>query len=236
MRYLSFNMQAAIQSSGYWAYSYEWPRQLFPSKRKQKTLSAIVDCIAPYDVVALQEIDFGGFRSGVNQLKQLRQHHPFVHFQINRRVGKLSLHGNAILSKVPLQACLDTPLPGKIRGRGVLAAKIADVVVACIHLSLGVADQRRQLAFIAQALHGHEKVLLLGDFNQQPDSDVFDDLRRHGYQLLHNQHGEVEKTFPAWRAKKALDQAWARGLSGEVATLAVRLSDHLPLLVNVNEE
>ena len=53
-----------------------------------------------YEVVCLQEIELGGLRNGfANQLLQLQELSDFSEavWQLNRRVGRLSAHGNVYL-------------------------------------------------------------------------------------------------------------------------------------------
>ena len=127
MRILSYNIQAAINARSYLSYTWQWHRQILPGPAKRKTLARIAAYISQFDLVCLQEIDLGGLRNGFrNHVEQLREltGHPYALAQTNRRLGKLSLHGNLILSKQPLREVLNQPLPSRIPGRGVLAAAV----------------------------------------------------------------------------------------------------------------
>ena len=132
MRILSYNIQAAINARSYLSYTYQWHRQFLPGPAKRKTLARIAAYIRDFDLVCLQEIDLGGLRNGFkNHVEQLRELTGFHYHlaQVNRRLGKLSLHGNLILSKRPLREVLNVPLPSRIPGRGVLAAATAASVM-----------------------------------------------------------------------------------------------------------
>jgi len=127
MRILSYNIQAAINARSYLSYTWQWHRQILPGPAKRKTLARIAAYISQFDLVCLQEIDLGGLRNGfLNHVEQLRDLSglPYALAQTNRRLGKLSLHGNLILSKTPLREVLNQPLPSRIPGRGVLAAAV----------------------------------------------------------------------------------------------------------------
>ena len=177
MRILSYNIQAAINARSYLSYTWQWHRQILPGPAKRKTLARIAAYISQFDLVCLQEIDLGGLRNGfLNHVEQLRDLSglPYALAQTNRRLGKLSLHGNLILSKTPLREVLNQPLPSRIPGRGVLAAAVESthgaLVVANVHLSLGALDQHRQLRFIRNRLAAWPDVLITGDYNCTPDA------------------------------------------------------------------
>lgn len=239
MRILSYNIQAAIHTQSYLSYSYQFPRQFLPTPAKARTLARIGAFLRDFDVVCLQEIELGGLRNGFkNQSTQLLELTGFPHHlaQINRRIGQISWHGNLILSRYPLSSILDTALPSRIKGRGVLAAGIdigrqQPLIIANTHLSLGKLDQYRQLRFIRQRLHDYDNVLLCGDLNCTPQArSPLQILTQKGYRLLGNQ----APTFPSWRPQKSLDHALLKGqIAAEASVLNFTASDHLPLEINL---
>ena len=237
MRILSYNIQAAINARSYLSYTYQWHRQILPGPAKRKTLARIAAYIRDFDLVCLQEIDLGGLRNGFkNHVAQLRGLTGLAYpaEQVNRRLGKLSLHGNLILSKRPLREVLNAPLPSRIPGRGVLAVAVAcddsELVVANVHLSLGVLDQHKQLRFIRNRLAAYPDVLIAGDFNCTPDAPQLQILTRHGYRRL----GDDTPTFPSWNPHKTLDHALLKGaFTGDCRVSSHADSDHLPLWVEV---
>ena len=239
MRILSYNIQAAINSRSYLSYTWQWHRQILPGAAKRKTLARIAAYISAFDLVCLQEIDLGGLRNGFrNHVEQLREltGHPYALAQTNRRLGKLSLHGNLILSKQPLREVLNQPLPSRIPGRGVLAAAVettrGELVVANVHLSLGALDQHRQLRFIRGHLAAWENVLITGDYNCTPEAPQLRILHEHGYQRL----GDTSPTFPSWKPQKALDHAFLKGkLHARSFVGNERDSDHLPRVIELTD-
>ncbi|SUO97308.1 endonuclease/exonuclease/phosphatase family protein [Suttonella ornithocola] len=239
MKILSYNIQAAINSSGYISYSYQWPRQLFPTPAKKKTLKEIAQFLENYDVICLQEIDLGGFRNGFqSQRDQLLSMTPFRYdlFQINRRLSKLSLHGNLILSRYPIKEILNASLPSRIPGRGVLAGAIDisaehPLIITNAHLSLGKYDQYLQLRYIRQKLKTYHNVLICGDLNTTPEDKPLQILTDHGYKRL----GNNSPTFPSWKPQKTLDHALLKGnLSADAQVLSIHYSDHLPLEISID--
>ena len=239
MRILSYNIQAAINSRSYLSYTWQWHRQILPGAAKRKTLARIAAYISAFGLVCLQEIDLGGLRNGFrNHVEQLREltGHPYALAQTNRRLGKLSLHGNLILSKQPLREVLNQPLPSRIPGRGVLAAAVettrGELVVANVHLSLGALDQHRQLRFIRGHLAAWENVLITGDYNCTPEAPQLRILHEHGYQRL----GDTSPTFPSWKPQKALDHAFLKGkLRARSFVGNERDSDHLPRVIELTD-
>ena len=234
MRILSYNIQAAINARSYLSYTWQWHRQILPGPAKRKTLARIAAYISQFDLVCLQEIDLGGLRNGfLNHVEQLRDLSglPYALAQTNRRLGKLSLHGNLILSKTPLREVL----PSRIPGRGVLAAAVESthgaLVVANVHLSLGALDQHRQLRFIRNRLAAWPDVLITGDYNCTPDAPQLRILAEHGYRRL----GDASPTFPSWKPQKALDHAFLKGgLTARSHVSPQRDSDHLPRVIELD--
>lgn len=238
MRILSYNIQAAIASDSYFSYLSRLHRQVLPSAAKNEVLTRIGNYIADFDVVCLQEVDLGGFRNGFqNQVSQLLDISPFSYHicQINRVVGKLSVHGNLILSKLPMTEAVNLPLPSRIKGRGMLAAEIRHhsgcLTVANVHLSLGAADQAKQIRFIYNKLKPYHNVCLMGDFNCPPDARQLNLLTKRGY--VHLNSGA--ETYPSWQPTQSLDHIFIKGsLQGRSHVSQFTASDHLPVIVEID--
>ncbi len=237
MRILSYNIQAAINSGSYTSYTYQWHRQFLPNPAKTKTLYRIADFIELFDVVCLQEIELGGLRNGFkSQALQLFEHTGFQYYtwQVNRRIGKLSIHGNLILSKLPLNTVINRPLPSRFPGRGLLAAKIINkeqsFLIANVHLSLGKLDQYRQLRFIRTQLSPHSNVILAGDFNCPPEAKQLQILTNHGYRLT----GDGQPTYPTWNPNKSLDHIFVKGdIKAHTQVSDFDDSDHFPVILDI---
>ena len=233
--FLSYNIQAGIGTSRPLDYIVRAHRQLMSVRSKTHNLDNIANYIRPFDVVCLQEVDLGGFRSGYrNQAEYIknRADFPYMATQINRRLGRLSLHGNIILSRRHIDHIESHILPGSVTGRGLLTARLGfknPIVIANTHFSLGEADQRLQFDFIKEKLSPYERVVLAGDFNCTPDSAVlreFDDGC-----VLDMVTEEHHHAFPSWKPSKAIDHIFISKSFGpsKCAVGAVRYSDHLPL-------
>lgn len=239
LNFLSYNIQAGIGTRSPRDYFLRAHRQLLSVKPKTNNLDNIANYIRHYDVVCLQEVDLGGFRSGyVNQADYLkaRADFPYMATQINRRLGRLSLHGNVILSRRKITHTKSLVLPGSVTGRGLLIAQIghkAPITIANTHFSLGEADQRQQFAFIKETLGATEKVILAGDFNCTPDSQVLREFDENcELDMVTEDHHHA---FPSWKPNKAIDHIFVSKSFGpqKCEVGAVRLSDHLPLYMRV---
>ena len=150
LKLLSANIQAGSSTRGYHDYvARSWSHVLPTNKRG--ALDAIAQLAGEHDIVGLQESDPGSLRSGfTNQTHYLAQRGGFAYWshQPNRRVGGVASSANGLLSKLEPVEVHDHPLPGRVRGRGVLLARFGDhdegLTVAIAHLSLGANSRRSQ--------------------------------------------------------------------------------------------
>lgn len=230
---LTWNIQAGIGTSRYRDYLLRAHLQLVHASCKTAALENIAREVTPYDIVCLQEVDLGGRRAGhrsqVEHIAEL-SNHPFVAVQENRTVPGISRHGNAILSRWPLNNIRDLKLPGSFTGRGCLVADIGgqDMTVACLHLSLGQADQARQLAAIGECLSGTSAWAAMGDFNCGARSralELFCDT------LDGRLTRPAPLTFPSWKPRRDFDHIV---VGGQIAATHYQaepaaFSDHLPI-------
>lgn len=210
---LSYNIQAGIGTQRAHHYLTRVHHQLMSTKTKRKRLNTIGKFIAGFDVVCLQEVDPGGRRAGFsNQGDRLRDvsGHTYHVYQENRAVRAISVHGNAILSRIPIKSYEDLKLPGRMGGRGALIVELdmhPATLVVCLHLSLGQADQTQQLEFLADHLnlprYGRARRIICGDFNCTVNSAPMKrlaemcDIRP----LTSGRH----KTYPSWAPRQGLD-------------------------------
>lgn len=240
LRLLSYNIQSGLSTRRYSDYvTHSW-RHLLPVPSRMANLDAIADLAAGYDIVGLQEVDPGSLRSGfVDQSAYLatRGGFPFVYDQSNRRIGMISHHANAVLSRHRPTAIEDRKLPGLIRGRGVLCVRYGDGPEALhlfiIHLALGRRGRMQQLGFLAELMSGARHVIVMGDLNCHAGSPEIAHL------LARSSLAEPEAlhlpTFPSWAPKRQLDHILvSRSIRVErVEVLRHTYSDHLPIAMDV---
>ena len=208
------------------------------------------------DIVLLQEVDQGTRRSGnVDQPAVLAEQTGFhVAFgsALDYDGGE---YGVAILSRWPVTSDTLIHLPvdppqaragGSREPRGARRAEIAtprgNLVVVNTHIDASREDtwrlqEARGLAVIVDAARAkHRNVLLGGDLNSTPESAVQQNLRATGLRDAFAECGRGDGlTFPADSAVKRIDYLYLAG--GIRCTFAevpkTRVSDHLPLLVEV---
>ncbi len=239
IRLLSFNIQAGTSTARYHHYvTHSW-RQVLPHSRRVENLDAIAELAAPYDMVALQEVDTGSLRSGfINQSRYLANHSsmPFWCHQSNRKVGTVAYAGNGFLSKFEPESVEDHRLPGIIPGRGTLLIRYGHgksrLDVAVVHLALGKRARGQQLRFLTKELAGSPHLIVMGDLNTQVNSAPLLEFR----QVL----GLVAPTaglasYPSWQPQRAIDHILvSHGLvTSEAEVLDVTYSDHCPVALEV---
>ncbi|GHA89928.1 endonuclease [Algimonas arctica] len=236
---LSYNIQAGIGTQRPHHYISKAHHQLFSTKAKRKRLRSIGKFLAGYDVVCLQEVDPGGRRAGfANQGDLLREASQHAHhvYQENRAVRAISLHGNAILSRVAIKSCEDLKLPGRMGGRGALIVELdmdPATIIACVHLSLGIADQTQQIEFLADHLnlpqYGRARRIVCGDFNCGARSVPMKRLSE--ICEIRPLTSGIHKTYPAWAPRQALDHILSddKTYEHEVLVEDVDFSDHRPV-------
>jgi endonuclease/exonuclease/phosphatase family metal-dependent hydrolase len=238
LKLASFNIQTGIRTRRYEDYLLKSWQHLWPCDKRWVNLERIAEFLKPFDIVGLQEVDGGGARSHyVVQTEYLakRAGFPYWHNQVNRRIGRLALHSNGFLSRLPPDRIYETPLPG-LPGRGAIWARFGqgqEALWLCVlHLALSPRARRRQLDFVAERLQGLAHVVVMGDLNCGTGAPEFSRfLARTGLVDPIPQ----ARTFPSWRPKRKLDHILVSpGLRIEkMQVYDFICSDHLPIGVEI---
>ena len=239
LKLLSANIQAGSATRRYSDYvTRSWSYAL-PSEIKRRSLDLIARMASRHDIVGLQESDPGSLRSGfTNQTHYLAERAGFDYWshQPNRNVGGVASSANGLLSKLEPTEVLDHPLPGRIKGRGVLLARFGGgddgLTIAIAHLSLGANSRKAQLAYIAELLSQYPNAVLMGDFNCTWDVPEMDVLFRHT--RLRPPVAPVP-TFPSWGPDRAIDHILvSEGMDyRNVRSVRAARSDHLALALDL---
>ena len=239
LRLLSYNVQTGIATRSFSGYlTHSW-KHLFPHGERIDNLNDIASLIKNYDVVGLQEVDAGSLRSGfINQTEYLalRAGFPVWHDRTNRSLGKFARHSMGILSRYAAETVTDHNLPGMIPGRGVMVLKFGKgkdaITVVMMHMALGKRARRAQFEFVSVLVEDCPNVILMGDFNCEPDSDEMMWLTRNTKLRVPM---EGLHTFPSWNPLRHIDHFLVTPSIEieEIKVLNYPLSDHLPISMTI---
>ena len=238
LRLLSYNIQAGVGTNRYREYLTHGWKHLLPHRDQEENLEKIASLIKAFDIVGLQEVDLGSFRSRYfNQVTALAElgDFPFSHSQTNRRMGRIAQLGLGILSRKEIIEVGEIKLPGS-PGRGALLLRLGTescpLIVVIVHLALGQRARMTQVNFLGRLLREYDTVVLMGDLNCPADSReirLLSDLAG----LSNPSNGA--NTFPSWRPIRNLDHILvSRGIAvKDVKVLPHQLSDHLPISLRI---
>ncbi|GAB6042921.1 endonuclease/exonuclease/phosphatase family protein [Endothiovibrio diazotrophicus] len=239
LKLLSFNVQVGIATSRYRHYLLHSWKHLLPDPERSENLDRIARCIGDYDIVGLQEVDAGSFRSDfTNQTEYLAHHARFPHwsFRTNRNLGKLAQHSLGLLSRIRPSEVVEHRLPGVIPGRGALMARFGrgeeSLVVYVLHLALGSRARMIQLDYIAERIDDERHAVVMGDLNCRSDSREIERL------LARSRLCEPQPdlhTFPSWRPRHNIDHILITPQLHAEAPMVIpcTISDHLPIAMEV---
>lgn len=207
-----------------------------------RRIAEVIDRAKP-DVVALQEVDSAVERSGrVDQatiLGELTGMHSVFGTFFDYQGGR---YGMALLSRYPFISHTNHLLPKGVEYRAALAGRIRvgddgpEVVVVGIHLVWTGEERYSQAARLIEIFRGETTpVILAGDFNSTPDSEVMDLL---GTAWRVPPKGEDRFTFPADAPDREIDYILYRpGERFEAVEHRVihepSASDHRPVLLEL---
>jgi len=239
LRIASFNIQTGIHTRRYEDYLFKSWQHLLPYGKRFSNLQKIAAFLTDFDVVGLQEVDGGGARSRyVIQTEYLAQlaRFPYWYNQVNRRIGRVALHSNGLLSRLPPTKVTSFALPG-LPGRGAVLVRFGTgdtaLTLVILHLALGSLARSRQMDFIAEQIQDLSHVIVMGDLNCSPKSK---ELQRFlGRTGLMDPEPRL-RTFPSWRPKRKLDHIL---VSPDIEVTNVEVydfvcSDHLPIGAEVH--
>ena len=223
----------------------DWLRVMtFNIKSGQEGLGEVARTIREQqpDIVALQEVDVDTGRSGgidqPHRLSQLTGMASLFRTSIEYDGGR---YGLAVLSRWPIMTSERIQLTSTGEQRtlvivDILAPDGQMLHVAVTHLGLDPAEREAQTAEIVAALAPFERVILMGDFNEEPGGPVHDALRVPFLDVWTLSGTGQGNTYPASSPTKRIDWimvspdlpsptcAWVPFTSA---------SDHLPVMVKL---
>lgn len=236
MRFLLYNIRYA---TGRRAHGF-----LGPSRRNLERITAFLEEEQP-DLVGLIEVDHGSYRSGGRNQSELlaeslgHYHAHAVKYRENSlwsRVPVLRKQGNAFLARDRIRQTTFHFFDQGMK-RLVLELELEHAVAYLVHLSLGVRARHRQLRALYQMVRRTNKPhLVAGDFNMlmgEEEIDLF--LAATG---LQNANREGLPTYPSRNPRRHLDFVlYSKGIEvRDFRVPRVELSDHLPLVVDLDVE
>ncbi len=239
IKLLSYNIQVGINSVRPHHYVTRGLRHILPSKDRFSNLDEIAQTVSGYDFVALQELDAGSYRTGFVDMTQYlatKAEYPHCYHQLNRNLGKVAQHGNGFLSAYKPQQILEHKLPGTVPGRGGLEVHLGNaeqpLVLIQLHLALGRHSRGQQLDYISELVNRYQYVIVMGDFNSEPQSKEMDKLFCETSLKMPQKD---LKTFPSWRPEKHIDHILVtEGIEIiDCRVLSEVNSDHLPVAMDV---
>lgn len=233
---LSYNIQVGIHTRHYQDYVFKSWQHFWPCRSRLENLNKISELVRHFDLVALQEVDGGSFRSGfINQVEYLATHsgQPYWFHQLNRDLGRFAQHSNGVISRFEPHTIDTHALPG-VRGRGAIAFQLGEaepILVVMMHLALGKRAQDLQLRFIRNLIQQYPHVVLMGDMNTHSLRLLYDSpLKDCGLKSAH-----ARATFPSWQPQRCLDHILVSKHLNIVrmGVLDFPLSDHLPVAIEI---
>lgn len=168
----------------------------------------------------------------------------FRYFGESIKVERTSPYGNAIVSRFPIASVRTIKIPdpffkferAKYESRSIIKAVIPveniNICFLVTHMGLAAGERKNAVKTLCNLLDEIDMpVILMGDFNAEPNDDVFAPL----YQRLNDtQTKSVNpgvKTFPSDKPKMKIDYMFYRGLECVKAeTITEVYSDHLPII------
>jgi len=233
LRVLTLNIQVGLQTAHYGHYVTGAWRHVLPSRKVLSNLDRIAELASEFDLVALQEADAGSLRTAqLNQVEYLARKAGLTHWQagVNRNLRPFAQHCLGFLSRLPLDDVEHHTLPGRVPGRGALAATVTPpghqaLRVVVTHLALSRSSRKQQLEYLAGLVPRDRELILLGDLNcDLPELLTHTPLGAIGLQPVSG-----APTFPSWKPQRRLDHVLATpGLRvAHSHVVPTPLSDHL---------
>lgn len=240
LKLLSYNIQVGISTNRHLDYVAQSWKHFIPHNARHENLKSIAGLIRGFDIVGLQELDGGSFRTNyINQTEYLAQAGGFRywHDKINRNMGSLAKHSMGVLSKLESTSVSRHHLPGRIAGRGALVVEFGarpfSLALMLVHLSLGKKARMQQIDYLCDLVAQFNHVILMGDMNCQADSAEMQQLRmRTG--LISS--GSARPSYPSWNPTRRIDHILVSPSIAieETRVLDYAFSDHLPVAMMIS--
>jgi endonuclease/exonuclease/phosphatase family metal-dependent hydrolase len=237
IRILSYNVQVGISTKKHMDYLTSSWKHFMPHTKRAENLKRLAKLISGFDIVGLQELDSGSFRSGfVNQTEYLASAAGFDcwYDKVNRNMGPVAKHSMGVLSRFQPEVVERHDLPG-LPGRGCLVVtygKDKHFSIILAHLSLGKRARLKQVDFLCELIKDLSNVVLMGDLNCIPKSEEIEKLKKKAGL---KDHGSARPSYPSWNPVQRLDHILVSSnlIIRNAGVLQWSLSDHLPISMEI---
>jgi endonuclease/exonuclease/phosphatase family metal-dependent hydrolase len=237
IRLLSYNVQVGITTKKNMEYFTSSWKHFMPHTRRIENLKRLAKLIRDYDIVGLQELDSGSFRSGfMNQTEYLAMAAGFDcwYDKVNRNMGPVAKHSMGVLSRFHPELVERHDLPG-LPGRGCLVVtygKEKSFSIILAHLSLGKRARLKQVDFLCELIKDFSNVILMGDLNCIPKSEEILKLKKKAGL---KDSGSARPSYPSWNPMQRLDHILVSSnlIIKNTSVLQWSLSDHLPISMEI---
>ncbi|HSH85452.1 MAG TPA: endonuclease/exonuclease/phosphatase family protein [Guyparkeria sp.] len=239
LRLLSHNIQVGIATHRYRDYVTGGWKHLLPSADRDDSLATIAPTMARFDIIGLQEADAGSIRSHfVNQAERLADLADLPHWavRVNRDLGQFGKHALGLISRIEPIRIDQSPLPGRMPGRGALVADFLwnghPLRVIDTHLALSRRARQLQFDQLGELCDVSGYVVVMADFNCEPDDPGMQQwCVENGLKLPRRS----PPTYPRWRPQRAIDHivvSQALDIRGTEAR-PIGGSDHIPVAMSI---
>ncbi len=191
------------------------------------------------DIIGVQEVDSVTGRSGgtyvlgevAAQTGMIPVYAPAIDFDGGR-------YGIGILCRVAPDSIVRISLPGREEARTALICLWPEIAVCCTHLSLTDSDRLAGGLIAAkrlQELAGDRAMIMLGDFNTLPNSELWSSLL-HTFGLQ-RADGFQTPTFPSDKPMETIDYILSGGpncTASGIRVLESTASDHRPIVTDIS--
>ncbi len=194
------------------------------------------------DVVGLNEMRSDGEGSEwPNQTAKLSALTGLEHYYFAQAINEGGPYGNGFLSKIPILSAETILVPepegkkeSRYEQRCLLKAKLENgFTVLVIHVGLSDPEKLKAVETVINNLPD-EKVVLMGDFNMEPDCPILAPIRERMYDTA-ELFGEEKLSWPSVDPKVKIDYIFvSRDLLAESADIPpIVASDHRPYITEI---
>ena len=204
-------------------------------------LQRVIDTIKTQnpDIIALNEVDHIMPRTAFQKQDEILENAFGYEAVYGPNINFGAKYGNMLISKYPILSWTNHRLPRKGRfaePRGLIEAKLdvdgQELKVFVTHLSINRKERKKQMDFIEAYIKTvSEPIILMGDFNELPDSSEMKKITN----ILEDTATQEYGTFPADGATARIDYIFVSSniIVKDNQVIESQASDHLPVIAKI---